>query len=158
MAGQSKPAGWGGSPWNRPPLAGQDLPGELALLEGGALAHGGGRGGEGEAKAAATDAPMTIRVAGTRWARSRAAARARREGVIPWQVGEQGGQFFPGAGAEGLPGSLVEFVGCDPAGLEGLAQLAERPIAVGVGYPEVARRIVPAAAVRHFCSFTRSPA
>jgi hypothetical protein len=44
-----------------------------------------------------------------------------------------------GAGAQGLPGSLVEFVGGDPAGLEGVAQLGERLVAVGVGYPQVAR-------------------
>jgi hypothetical protein len=56
-------------------------------------------------------------------------------GSIQWQVGEQGGQFFPGAGAQGLPGSLVEFVGCDPADPEGFAQLGQRLVAVGVGYP-----------------------
>jgi hypothetical protein len=42
---------------------------------------------------------------------------ACRGRAIDWQVGEQGGQFFPRAGAQGLPGSLVEFAGCDPANL-----------------------------------------
>ena len=100
---------------------------------------------------AATPAVKATRVARTRWAGSGAVrlAGARSHG----QVGEQGGQFFPGAGGQGLPGSLVEFVGGDPAGLEGHAQLAERPVAVGVGYPEVTGGIVPAGSVHDSCSF-----
>jgi hypothetical protein len=68
-------------------------------------------------------------------------------GAIGRQIGERGGQFLPGAGGQDLRGSLVELVGSDPAGLQGLAQLAERPVAVGVGYPEVAVRIVPGGSV-----------
>ena len=74
-------------------------------------------------------------------------------GTTEWQVGEQGGQFFPGAGPQGLPGSLVEFVGRDPADPAGFAQLGLRPVAVGVRYPEVARRKAPADSIHTSCSF-----
>jgi hypothetical protein len=77
---------------------------------------------------------------------------ACRRGSIEWQVGEQGAEFFPGAGAQGLPGSLIEFVGCDPANLEGFAQLGLGPVAVGVRYPEVARRKAPADFIHNWYS------
>jgi hypothetical protein len=64
-------------------------------------------------------------------------------GTIVRQVGEQHRQFFPGAGGQGVPGSLVELVGCDPAGLEGFGQLAECPVAIRVADPQVADRVVP---------------
>jgi hypothetical protein len=70
-----------------------------------------------------------------------------------WQVGEEGGQFLPGAGAEGLRGSLVEFFGCDPADPEGFAQLGQRPVAVGVGYPHLAGRKAPVGFVQTWRSF-----
>ena len=78
---------------------------------------------------------------------------ARRGGALHGQVSEQGGQFFPGAGGQGLPGSLVEFVGGDPAGVEGHAELGERPVTVGVGYPDVTGGVVPAGSVHDSCSF-----
>jgi len=61
------------------------------------------------------------------------AAARTAGGAIDWrQVGQRDRQFFPGAGARDLPGPLVEFNGCDPAGLQGLAQLRQRPVALGV--------------------------
>src|SRR5215469_7257704 len=78
---------------------------------------------------------------------------ARRRVALYGQIGEQGGPFFPGAGGQGLPGSLVEFVGRDPAGLEGHAQLGDRPVAVGIGHPEMVGRVAPAGSVHDLCSF-----
>jgi len=68
-------------------------------------------------------------------------------GTIVRQVGKQDRQFVPGASVQGLPGSLVELGGCDPAGFEGLAQLAECPVAIGVGDPQVSGRVVPCGCV-----------
>jgi hypothetical protein len=110
------------------------LPQELVLVEGGALAQcaGGGDGAEADGGDAGGEGDP-----GSDGAMGRFLGSALRGGTLRRQVGEQGGQFVPGAGGQGLPGSLVEFVGGDPAGLEGLGQLAEGPIAVGVGYPDV---------------------
>jgi hypothetical protein len=48
---------------------------------------------------------------------------ACRGRAIQWQVCERGGQLSSGAGAQDLPGALVEFLGRDPARLEGIGQL-----------------------------------
>jgi hypothetical protein len=102
----------------------QDFPGELAV-EGvgpGGVAKGvrDGNGREGSScdPGCAGDDPGG----------ERASAWPPRGGVsagaIERQVGEHGGQLVPGAGAQGVLGSLLELLGCEPAGLEGLAQLA----------------------------------
>ncbi len=138
-------------------LAGQDFLGELALQSdvGGAwpgagqgIGYGDGGEGDGGDGGCAHDDPGGEDAVGS--IQGRGACRGR---VILWQVREQRGQFVPGAGVQGLPGSLVELGGGDPAGLEGLAQLAECPLAVGVGYPEVAGRVVGSGCVHDSCSF-----
>ena len=76
-----------------------------------------------------------------------------RAGAVVGQVGEQGRQFFPGAGGQGLLGSLVELAGCDPADLEGFAQLAQCPVTISVADPHVTGRVVPGGCVHDWCSF-----
>ncbi len=73
--------------------------------------------------------------------------------TIGWQVRERDSQFFPGARAQDLRGTLVEFVSRDPADLKRLGQLGERPVAVGVGYPEVTVGIAAGSAVHDSFSF-----
>jgi hypothetical protein len=105
--------------------AGRDFLGELAV----AVAGGGVAGGVGDGQC------RQGRGGGCGWADEDpggelAAGLPRRgvsAGVMVRQAGGQDCQFFAGAGAQGLPGSLVELAGCDLAGREGLARRGRVP-------------------------------
>jgi hypothetical protein len=124
----------------------------LALLQGGAGAQGGVQRDAGEADGGhgrAEDEPGGGETLG-----SFHGSGVGRWGLIWRQVGERDGQFVPGAGGQDLPGSLVVLAGRDPARLQSLAQLGQRPVALGVRYPDLAwRKVAPASCVHDWCSF-----
>ena len=62
----------------------------------------------------------------------RGAHRGRDGCRPPRQVGEQSGQVTPGAGAQGPPRPVIELVLGEPPGLEVIAQLGDRLVALGV--------------------------
>ena len=59
------------------------------------------------------------------------------------QVGEQLAEFAPGAGLQRPSGPVFELLLREPPGLEVLAQLGDRAVAVGVRHPEVTAREAP---------------
>jgi hypothetical protein len=134
---------------DRQALPGQDGPEELTLLQGGPrvqrVRHG-DDGEEGSADGCADKDPAGGGAIGS-------SPGGAGGGAIDGQVGEQDAQFFPGAGTQDVPGPLVELVGGDPADLEGLAQLRQRPVTFSVRYPHVAERKTPSVGVHGWRSF-----
>jgi hypothetical protein len=134
-------------------MCAEDFLGELAVLvDGSAAAEGvrrgqGGEGGGGRRRCADDDRGGELAVG--------LQAGGLGASAVGRQIGEQDGQFLPRAGDQGLPGSLVELVGCNAAGLEGVAQLSECSVAIGIGYPNVAGGVVPECCVHDGYSLAR---
>ena len=135
-------------------VPGEDLLHKLALLQGGAGVEGVRHRDEGEAAGGdrrADDDPGAGRevLIGSGGDGGVAGVGG---GVFDRQVGQQRGQLFPGAGGEGLGGSLLELLGGEPSDLKRLAQLGYRQVALGVRHPQVARREVSGVLVHESCS------
>jgi NAD(P)-dependent dehydrogenase (short-subunit alcohol dehydrogenase family) len=115
-------------------VAGHDLLFELAFRERERRAkrvrHGGASEGDGQQRRA-DGHPGEVSLRGPR-------LRRRSRGADDRQVGQRDPQLPAGAGGQRLAGPLVQLLGRDPPGLVGLAQLGQRPVAVGVGHPQIA--------------------
>jgi Cu+-exporting ATPase len=73
------------------------------------------------------------------------------------QVGEQPGEVGPGSRLKRAPGPVVELVLREPSGLEVLAQLGDRLIALGVRHAHAAAREAPGFSVHGRCPSLLAP-
>jgi len=106
------------------------------------------RDGEGDDDARRHQEVRAGRVTGGELRVRRGESRLRRDQRGPRrQVGEQSAEVGPGASLQRAPGPVVELVEGEPSGLEVLAQLADRVVALGVRHPYVTAREAPGSRV-----------
>jgi Cu+-exporting ATPase len=102
-------------------------------------------------------APGPHGVRAERGVRHRPGGRRNERCAPARQVGEQPGEVGPGPRLKRAPGPVVELVLREPSGLEVLAQLGDRLIALGVRHAHAAAREAPGFGVHGRCPSLLAP-
>jgi P-type Cu+ transporter len=102
-------------------------------------------------------APGPHGVRAERGVRHRPGGRRNERRAPARQVGEQPGEVGPGPRLERAPGPVVELVLREPSGLEVLAQLGDRLIALGVRHAHATAREAPGFGVHGRCPSLLAP-